>query len=123
MGAGGRTARWRARSSTGRCSGRAEHQVPSAKSQARLHERAPERTVAPARSISIDHHRTSTMRALARLALPLLLAPAFLGGQQPDAQKLATLKAELSRAIDGKAKMAQQMVDQVFSFGELGMQE
>ncbi len=33
------------------------------------------------------------------------------------------LKADLATAIDAKAKMAQQMVDQVFSFGELGMQE
>ncbi len=33
------------------------------------------------------------------------------------------LKAELAVAIDGKAKLAQVKVDQVFSFGELGMQE
>ena len=33
------------------------------------------------------------------------------------------LKTEIARAIDARAKMAQEMVDQVFSFGELGMQE
>ncbi len=37
--------------------------------------------------------------------------------------RLARLKSELATAIDGRAKLAQQMVDQVFSFGELGMQE
>lgn len=63
------------------------------------------------------------MRALARLVLPAFLLPALLHAQAPDAQKLASLKAELSKAIDARAKLAQQMVDQVFSFGELGMQE
>ena len=37
--------------------------------------------------------------------------------------QLDALKAEAAREIDAKAKMIQEMVDQVFSFGELGMQE
>jgi aminobenzoyl-glutamate utilization protein B len=41
---------------------------------------------------------------------------------KPD-PRLAKLKTELAAAIDAKAKLAQQMTDQVFSFGELGMQE
>jgi len=37
--------------------------------------------------------------------------------------KLEALKAEAAKEIDAKAKMIQEMVDQVFSYGELGMQE
>jgi aminobenzoyl-glutamate utilization protein B len=37
--------------------------------------------------------------------------------------QLGALKAEAAKEIDAKAKMIQEMVDQVFSFGELGMQE
>ncbi len=37
--------------------------------------------------------------------------------------RLDALKAEAAKEIDAKAKMIQEMVDQVFSFGELGMQE
>ena len=41
----------------------------------------------------------------------------------PSTPKLDALKAEAAKEIDAKAKMIQEMVDQVFSFGELGMQE
>jgi aminobenzoyl-glutamate utilization protein B len=37
--------------------------------------------------------------------------------------RLEALKAEASREIDGEAKLIQVMVDQVFSYGELGFQE
>jgi len=37
--------------------------------------------------------------------------------------QLDALKAEAAKEIDAKAKLIQEMVDQVFSFGELGMQE
>src|SRR5215207_2508401 len=37
--------------------------------------------------------------------------------------QLDALKAEASKEIDAKAKLIQEMVDQIFSFGELGMQE
>ena len=41
----------------------------------------------------------------------------------PSTSRLDKLKAEAARDIDAKAKMIQVMVDQVFSYGELGMQE
>jgi aminobenzoyl-glutamate utilization protein B len=41
----------------------------------------------------------------------------------PSTPQLEALKAEAAKEIDAKAKMIQEMVDQVFSFGELGMQE
>lgn len=41
----------------------------------------------------------------------------------PSTPRLDALKAEAAKAIDAKAKLIQEMVDQVFSFGELGMQE
>jgi aminobenzoyl-glutamate utilization protein B len=37
--------------------------------------------------------------------------------------QLDALKAEAAKEIDARAKLIQEMVDQVFSFGELGMQE
>ncbi|NUO40237.1 MAG: amidohydrolase [Gemmatimonadaceae bacterium] len=41
----------------------------------------------------------------------------------PSTPQLDLLKAEAAREIDAKAKMIQVMVDQVFSYGELGFQE
>lgn len=41
----------------------------------------------------------------------------------PSSARLAKLKQEAAQRIDQKAKMIQVMVDQVFSYGELGMQE
>ena len=66
------------------------------------------------------------MRTLASLLAPCFLVPALLGAQAAATTadpRIDRLKTELARAIDGRAKLAQQMVDQVFSFGELGMQE
>lgn len=82
----------------------------------------------------------STVRrtlALAPLALTLVVsAPA--GAQReggggsyadsikykyPSTPRLDALKAEAAREIDARAKMIQVMVDQVFSYGELGFQE
>ena len=37
--------------------------------------------------------------------------------------KLAGYKTEAVKGVDEMAKLAQEMVDSVFSFGELGMQE
>ena len=62
------------------------------------------------------------MRIVVRLFACCCILPALLRAQ-PAATPLDRLKIEVARAIDGKAKLAQQMVDQVFSFGELGMQE
>jgi len=65
----------------------------------------------------------SFMRPFIKLIFCWSIAPALLIAQaRPDA-RLDALKAELSRAIDARSRLAQQMVDQVFSFGELGMQE
>ena len=63
------------------------------------------------------------MRPLARLLATLALAPALLHAQPAADPRIERLKTELAKAIDGRAKLAQQMTDQVFSFGELGMQE
>jgi aminobenzoyl-glutamate utilization protein B len=41
----------------------------------------------------------------------------------PASPELEALKTEVAKKIDAKAKLVQEMVDQVFSFGELGMQE
>ena len=46
-----------------------------------------------------------------------------LSAQQPDAAKLDAYKKEATKGVDEMAKLAQEMVDSVFSFGELGMQE
>ena len=52
------------------------------------------------------------------LAMTLVAVPAF-----AQTAKLDTYKAEASRGVDEMAKLAQEMVDSVFSFGELGFQE
>ena len=71
--------------------------------------------------------------ALAALALLPCSAPAQRGGgvnwadsikyTYPSSARLTKLKAEAAQRIDARAKMIQVMVDQVFSYGELGMQE
>jgi len=63
------------------------------------------------------------VRTIARLLAPCFLLTAFAGAQTQTDPRVDRLKTEIARAIDGRAKLAQQMVDQVFSFGELGMQE
>jgi aminobenzoyl-glutamate utilization protein B len=52
-----------------------------------------------------------------------MLLPALLGAQQTTDPRLDRLKSEIARAVDARSKLVQQMVDEVFSFGELGMQE
>ena len=52
------------------------------------------------------------------------LNPASVSAQTPMAPaKLDALKTEMAAEIDKQAKMTQEMVDMVFSFGELGFQE
>src|SRR5882724_5038535 len=55
-----------------------------------------------------------------RLALAAMLVTSSASAQDP---RLAALKVEAAKEIDAQAKMIQQMVDQVFSYGELGFQE
>ena len=57
----------------------------------------------------------------AALALALVVNMAPLAAQ--DAARLDAQKKDAVRAVDEMAKLAQEMVDSVFSFGELGMQE
>jgi len=60
--------------------------------------------------------------------LMLAAVPAGGGAQQPKysyatTPQIEALKVEAAKAIDGRAKQIQEIVDQLFSFGELGMQE
>ena len=45
------------------------------------------------------------------------------GAPAPDPPEIAARKAAVATRVDGMAKQAQEMVDTVFSFGELGFQE
>ena len=61
--------------------------------------------------------------ALVALAVALSL-PATLPAQAlPDSAKLEALKVEALRRVEGRAKQVQEIVDMLFSFSELGMQE
>ena len=67
-------------------------------------------------------------RWLSALTLAALLsAPHVLPAQKAAAPKpdprLEKLKAEALEKVDGRAKLIQEIIDQVYSFGELGMQE
>ncbi len=77
-------------------------------------------------------------RLVATAVAVTLLAPLAAGAQRrggefnaadsikykyPTTARLDALKAEAAKEIDARAKQIQEMVDQVFSFGELGMQE
>jgi aminobenzoyl-glutamate utilization protein B len=79
--------------------------------------------------------RSQAIRHVAAAAIALL-TPVFAQGQRgggnaadsikykyPSTPQLEALKAEAAKEIDARAKMIQEMVDQVFSYGELGMQE
>ena len=54
------------------------------------------------------------------MAVTLAAVPAFAQDADP---KLDAYKKEAARGVDEMAKIAQEMVDSVFSFGELGFQE
>ena len=60
---------------------------------------------------------------ISRVLIASSLMLASVAAAQAPAPPPDPFKAEIIRGIDGRAKLAQQMVDQVFSFGELGMQE
>src|SRR4029450_9026910 len=76
---------------------------------------------------------TVPLNPLSRAAVTILFVCAFLAlaGQNPSTQApsppanpaIAQYKKELAVEIDGMREFTQQMVDQVFSFGELGFQE
>lgn len=64
---------------------------------------------------------TSALTVLSLLAAPL--AAQATAAAAPSDPRLEVLKRELISDIDGRAKFTQEMVDQIFSFGELGFQE
>ncbi len=57
------------------------------------------------------------------LALATFFAIAAAAQNQVSPEKAASMKADLAGQIDAMKKQAQVMVDNVFSFGELGFQE
>ena len=61
--------------------------------------------------------------ALFAVAVSFAALPALQAQQLPDSARLERLKAEALTKVDGKAKMVQEIVDMLFSFSELGMQE
>jgi aminobenzoyl-glutamate utilization protein B len=67
------------------------------------------------------------MSALALAALivaaPIAQAPASKPAAAKDDPRVEKFKTEASADVDGMATFTQQMVDQIFSFGELGFQE
>ena len=65
-------------------------------------------------------HRLRFSQYLVVLALTIL-APAGLGAQTDT--RLEGLKDEALRMVEEDAKMVQEIVDMLFSFGELGFQE
>jgi aminobenzoyl-glutamate utilization protein B len=69
----------------------------------------------------------STLALMLMAGLVLAATPANAQGRQarPSAAdaRLDALKKEAAEKVEGRAKLAQEMVDSVFSFGELGFQE
>ena len=66
-----------------------------------------------------------TVLAAAALALPLSLpVPAQMDAQEGEPPPpLSGLKAEAAAAVEGQAKLVQEIIDSLFSFSELGFQE
>ncbi|MBA3854529.1 MAG: amidohydrolase, partial [Gemmatimonas sp.] len=53
----------------------------------------------------------------------LALAPTPLAAQAADSARIERLKAEALTRVEGRAKLVQEIIDHLFSFSELGMQE
>ena len=74
----------------------------------------------------MNHEIMSSLRRLAALSCLLVLAaPAAAQNRsaaRPD-PRLEALKSEAVTKVEQRAKLIQEIIDQVFSFGELGMQE
>src|SRR5689334_4628466 len=72
-------------------------------------------------------------RTLSRVVAAAMIATGTISAQQPPATttqqakptdpRIERLKTEALTKVEGRAKQIQEMVDMVFSFGELGMQE
>jgi aminobenzoyl-glutamate utilization protein B len=75
----------------------------------------------------------STMRRCSALALGAVLLAAPAAAQRPPsrsvprpsdaARQIEALKADVAREVDARATLTQQIVDELYSFGELGFQE
>jgi aminobenzoyl-glutamate utilization protein B len=63
------------------------------------------------------------MRYLLAATLSCFLSLTALAQFKSTPEKVESLKRELIKTLDGKQKTAQEMVDMVFSFAELGFQE
>jgi hypothetical protein len=75
---------------------------------------------------TVRYRQEPRMRARHLIAIALLAAPisaAIAQNAAPADPRLEKLKAEALTAVEGKAKMVQEIVDMLFSFGELGFQE
>lgn len=68
--------------------------------------------------------KKSTVQQAMCIMLVLFMLPLCSTAQKTyKPEKIAALKAEVQKTLDERAKMAQVMVDKVFSFSELGFQE
>jgi len=70
--------------------------------------------------------RAFRLAAAALVTAALAIAPSLtpaLGAQAADSARIERLKAEALTKVDGRAKLVQEIVDHLFSFAELGMQE
>lgn len=61
--------------------------------------------------------------AVLAVAASFVVLPALHAQQLPDSARLERLKVEALTKVEGRAKMVQEIVDMLFSFSELGMQE
>ena len=61
--------------------------------------------------------------AVLAVAASFVALPALHAQQLPDSARLERLKVEALTKVEGRAKMVQEIVDMLFSFSELGMQE
>ncbi|MBU3077929.1 peptidase dimerization domain-containing protein [Sphingomonas quercus] len=66
---------------------------------------------------------TSFTTGACAIALLFGALDAGAGAAQIAPDRLDALKAEAARGVDGRAKLVQEMIDSIFSFGELAMQE
>ncbi len=64
--------------------------------------------------------RSFLVRACAATFAAALVIPVTLVAQDTDA-RLESLKTEALALVEGRAKLVQEIVDHLFSFGELGM--
>ena len=60
------------------------------------------------------------MRIIAALALVFL--PLSFTASAQDSSKVTSLKAEVSKMVDDRSKLSQEIIDSLFSFSELGFQ-